>query len=137
MNLAFNLRPRKNRIKVVLIDDEADFCYFVKQNLELTGKFVVLTATSGEEGFILAAKEQPDLVILDVVMPGMSGGQVADKMQQSKKVSHIPILFITAIASRDQVQSHEGIIGGRQFIAKPVTPQELMARIASLGFKVD
>jgi DNA-binding response OmpR family regulator len=123
-------------MKIVLIDDEADFCYFVKLNLELTGKFDVLTSTNGEEGFILAAKEQPDLVILDVVMPGMSGGQVADRMQRSHKVGHIPILFITAIASRDQVQSNEGLIGGRQFIAKPVTPQELVSKIASLGFNV-
>lgn len=137
MSRAVRSQPLKNKkMKVVLIDDEADFCFFVKLNLELTGKFDVLTATNGEDGFILAAKEQPDLVILDVVMPGMSGGQVADRMQHSQKVGHIPILFITAIASRDQVQAHEGLIGGRQFIAKPVTPQELMAKIASLGFKI-
>ncbi len=130
-----NAEELRNKLKILLIDDEADFCYFVKLNLEKTGRFEVLTATNGQDGIVLASRELPDLIILDVVMPGLGGGEVAARLQESHKTGHIPILFITAIASRTQVQAHEGLIGGRKFIAKPVTPDELMAKIDGLGIK--
>jgi len=98
-------------------------------NLEKTGKFEVMTTTSGSRGIVMASKEHPDLIVLDIIMPEMSGGQVAEQLLDSPKTKNIPILFITAIASRKVVQSQEGIIGGRNFIAKPVTPEELMAKI--------
>jgi len=115
--------------KILLIDDEEDFCFFVKLNLEKTGKYEVLTTTSGSRGIIMASKEQPDLILLDIIMPEISGGQVAEQLLESPKTKDIPVLFITAIASRREVQSQEGVIGGRQFIAKPVTPEEIMAKI--------
>ena len=115
--------------KILLIDDEEDFCFFVKLNLEKTGRFEILTTTSGSGGVILASKERPDLILLDIIMPEMGGGQVAELMFENPKTRKIPVLFITAIASRRQVQSQEGIIGGRNFIAKPVTPEELIAKI--------
>ena len=115
--------------KILLIDDEEDFCFFVKLNLEKTGKFEVLTTTSGSNGIVTASKEHPDLILLDIIMPEMSGGQVAEQLFDNPKTKNIPVLFITAIASRSDVQSQEGIIGGRNFIAKPVTPEELMAKI--------
>ena len=115
--------------KILLIDDEEDFCFFVKLNLEKTGKFEVLTTTSGSKGVIIASKESPDLILLDIIMPEMSGGQVAEQLMENEKTRNIPVLFITAIASRNEVQSQEGVIGGRRFIAKPVTPEELMAKI--------
>jgi len=115
--------------KILLIDDEEDFCFFVKLNLEQTGKYEVLTATSGSSGLIMASREHPDLVLLDIIMPEMSGGQVAELLLDDPVTRDIPVLFITAIASRSEVQSQEGVIGGRMFIAKPVTPLELMAKI--------
>jgi CheY-like chemotaxis protein len=115
--------------KILLIDDEEDFCFFVKLNLEKTDNFEVLTTTSGSKGIIMASKEQPDLILLDIIMPEISGGQVAEQLLESPRTRDIPVLFITAIASRREVQSQEGIIGGRQFIAKPVTPEELMLKI--------
>ena len=120
---------QSGKTKILLIDDEEDFCFFVKLNLEKSGKFEVRTTTSGSEGIILASKERPDLILLDIIMPELSGGQVAEQLLESPKTRDIPVLFITAIASRREVQSQEGIIGGRQFIAKPVTPEEIMAKI--------
>jgi CheY-like chemotaxis protein len=115
--------------KILLIDDEEDFCFFVKLNLEKTGNFEVMTTTSGSKGIIMASKEQPDLILLDIIMPEISGGQVAEQLLESPRTRDIPVLFITAIASRREVQSQEGIIGGRQFIAKPVTPEEITLKI--------
>jgi CheY-like chemotaxis protein len=118
--------------KLLLIDDEEDFCFFVKLNLERTGKFEVLTTTSGNNGIIMASRERPDLILLDIIMPEISGGQVAELLLENPKTTNIPVLFITAIASRREVQSQEGVIGGRNFIAKPVTPEELIAKIDGL-----
>jgi len=115
--------------KILLIDDEGDFSFFVKLNLEKTGRFEILTTTSPGNGLVLASKERPDLILLDISMPQMGGGQVAQLLFENPKTRKIPILFITALASRREVQSQEGIIGGRNFIAKPVTPEELMAKI--------
>jgi CheY-like chemotaxis protein len=115
--------------KILLIDDEEDFCFFVKRNLEKTGRFEILTATSGNSGVVLASKERPDLILLDIIMPEVGGGQVAELLSDNPETRKIPVLFITAIASRREVQSQEGIIGGRNFIAKPVMPEELIAKI--------
>jgi len=120
---------KSGKTKILLVDDEDDFCFFVKLNLEKSGTFEVRTATSGPEGILLALKERPDLILLDIIMPELSGDQVAEQLMENPETRDIPLLFITAIASRRQVQSQEGIIGGRQFIAKPVTPEELIAKI--------
>jgi CheY-like chemotaxis protein len=129
MNEETKIEVTSNRKKILLIDDEEDFCFFVKLNLEKTGRFEVLTTTSGTSGVIMASKEQPDLILLDIIMPEISGGRVAELLLENPKTKNIPVLFITAIASRREVQSQEGVIGGRNFIAKPVTPEELMAKL--------
>jgi len=59
--------------KILLVDDEEDFCFFVKLNLERTGKYQVFTATNGMEGIRLAKQLKPDLIFLDIVMPKMGG----------------------------------------------------------------
>jgi CheY-like chemotaxis protein len=122
--------PRRK--KVLLIDDEIDFCFFIKLNLEKTGKYDVLTTTNAETGLIMVSKELPDLVLLDIIMPDMNGGQVAGLLLDDPKTKDIPVLFITAIASRSETHSQEGIIGGRMFIAKPVTTEELANKIDSV-----
>jgi CheY-like chemotaxis protein len=69
------------------------------------------------------------VILLDIIMPEINGGQVAEQLLESQKTKDIPVLFITAIASRQGVQSQEGIIGGRQFIAKPAVPEEIIEKI--------
>jgi len=131
--MTYTTKPEtQRRKKVLLIDDEEDFCFFVKLNLEKTGKYDVLTTTSGETGLIMASKELPDLVLLDIIMPDINGGQVAGLLLDDPKTKDIPVLFITAMASRKETQSQEGIIGGRMFIAKPVTTEELANKIDSV-----
>ncbi|MBU1965516.1 MAG: response regulator [Proteobacteria bacterium] len=123
---------KSKKIRILLIDDEKDFGFFVKLNLEKTGRFEVTTTTSGSKGLILASKDRPDLILLDIIMPELSGGQVAEQLLENPDTAKIPVLFITAIASRTEVQSQQGTIGGRSLIAKPVTPEELMAKIDRL-----
>jgi CheY-like chemotaxis protein len=120
---------KSKKIRILLIDDEEDFGFFMKLNLEKTGRFEVTTTTSGTKGLILASKERPDLILLDIIMPELSGGHVAEQLLENPETANIPVLFITAIASRTDVQSQRGTIGGRSFIAKPVSSEELLAKI--------
>jgi CheY-like chemotaxis protein len=126
------IQDPQQRKKILLIDDEEDFCFFIKLNLEKTGKYEVLTSTSGLTGLTVASQELPDLVLLDIIMPELNGGQVARMLLDNPQTKDIPILFISAIATKSGVQSHEGIIGGGRFIAKPVTPDELMTKLDSV-----
>lgn len=113
-------------IKVLLVDDEPDFCELVKTNLEETGEFEVLTATNGDDGIRLARKELPHVILLDIVMPGMDGSQVAAKLQEDPLTSSIPIIFLTAIVTQDEVGKEGKEIKGRYFFAKPVNTESLV-----------
>lgn len=119
----------ENKRKLLIIDDEEDFCYFVKLNLERSGKFQVLVASHAQAGINSAKVNQPDLILLDILMPDMDGSQVAENLLLEPTTKNIPIIFLTALAQKKEIESAEGVIGGRTFIAKPVTPQELIARI--------
>jgi CheY-like chemotaxis protein len=118
-----------NQQKILLIDDESDFCFFVKLNLEKTGNYTVFTAASGKEGIELAKQHKPDLIILDVMMPRMDGGRVAEILLEDESTSGIPIVFLTAAIREEEVSKNGGRIGGMDFVAKPVTPEELIERI--------
>ena len=119
--------------RILLIDDEEDFCSFVKANLENTGAFDVITTTRAKEGIKLARVEKPDLILLDIVMPEISGDEVAISLLDHPETNKIPIIFLTAIITKTETGS--GIvkeIGGQNFIAKPVTTNELVAAINSV-----
>ena len=112
--------------KVLLIDDEEDFCHFVKLNLEDTGKFEVSMATNGAEGIEIAKENKPDIIMLDLLMPVMDGSEVAEHLLEDERTKNIPSVFVTALTRKKEVDSHSGTIGGRTFLAKPVTPKELI-----------
>ena len=115
--------------RILVIDDEEDICAFSKSILERTGKFCVEYATDAAAGIALAKASQPDLIILDINMPGMDGGGVAQTLSDFKATSAIPIVFLTALLRKDEVPEKSGTIGKHAFLAKPVTPQELVEKI--------
>lgn len=114
--------------KILIIDDEEDFSYFVKLNLEKTKEFEVLTASNAEEGIRIAKSARPELILLDIVMPKMGGDDVAYYLENDKTTKDIPILFLTALVKKNEEEGG-GEIGGRRYIAKPVTVSELISRI--------
>ena len=118
-----------NKKKILIIDDEEDFCFFVKLNLQKTGKFQVFTATSGAEGVRLAKQLKPDLIFLDIIMPYVDGGRVAESLLEDELTREIPFVFLTAAVRQDEVERQGGRIGGRDYIAKPVTPEKLIKKI--------
>ena len=115
--------------KILIVDDEEFVCQLVKKVLERQGDLEVLVAIRGKQGIAIAKEKRPDLILLDIVMPGMSGAEVAEALLEDPLTKSIPVLFLSALVQKEEVASGEGRIGGRSFISKPVTPDELITRI--------
>jgi two-component system, OmpR family, alkaline phosphatase synthesis response regulator PhoP len=123
----------KDIIKVLIIDDEVDFCYFVKKNLTQNGLFEVMMATNGKEGIAMAAKEKPDIILLDLFMPDMPGEDVAAALEEKDSTADIPILFVTALATNDDVvDGEENKIGNNYIMPKPIRTKKLIETIQSI-----
>ena len=112
--------------KILIIDNEESFVQMMKWNLEETGNYEVRTETKGVRGLLAAREFKPDLIFLDIMMPDMAGGEVASQIESDKNVENIPILFLTAAITDTEVASHGGIIGGHEFLAKPVSTEEVI-----------
>jgi len=115
---------------VLVVDDEEDLVELVRYNLEQS-EYGVRTAHSGLEAVQTAAEDPPDLIVLDLMMPGVDGLQVCKQIRASEKTQHIPILMLTAKGDeRDVVQGLEA--GADDYVTKPFSIQVLMARISAL-----
>jgi len=121
------------RTKLLIIDDEDDFCFFLKANLENTGEFDVLTTSSGKEGIEIARGEKPDLILLDINMPEMSGGEVAQILSDRPETKAIPLVFLTALVTKGDLGDEDmAKIGGYNYIAKPIATKELLDVIGKI-----
>jgi CheY-like chemotaxis protein len=112
--------------RVLIVDDETGFTRLLQLNLHWTGRYAVRTENPATAALDAAREFQPDVILLDVMMPGMDGGGVATRLQQHPATRQIPIIFVTAAVSKDEVASRRGHIGGACYIAKPVDLEELM-----------
>lgn len=119
-----------SRKKVLVIDDEEDFCFFVRENLANSGRFDVVIATNGLRGIELAETEGPDIILLDMMMPDMAGEEVLEQLREKQQTAEIPVVFLTALATRQDTGSEVfKKIGDSYFIAKPVRTRELIRAI--------
>ena len=84
--------------KILIVDDEKDFCYFIKENLALTEKYKVMVAKAGSIGMLLSRFRwhKPDLIFLDINMPGLDGFEVLKKLKKNYMTSKIPVVMLTA-----------------------------------------
>jgi DNA-binding response OmpR family regulator len=116
--------------RVLVIDDEAPIRLLCRVNLEAEG-IQVLEAADGTTGLDLARDEQPDVVLLDVMMPGLDGWRVAEELLEDELTSAIPIIFLTARAEfRDRARGLD--IGGVDYVTKPFNPLELAPPVRDL-----
>ena len=113
-------------LKILLVDDEADLCFFLKKNMEDAGGFEVSTCSESGKALILAKELQPDLVILDVLMPGLSGPEVAGQIKTDPRMKNTPVIFLTAIATEQETASKMNFVGGQFVVAKPVQMDHLL-----------
>lgn len=120
---------RKN---ILLVDDDHAVTDYLK--LKLGKDYDVLATNEPTAAVALARKEQPDLVLCDIDMPGMDGGDVCRALSDDEQTRHIPILYLTSIVSREEVQALGGQIGGRPGVSKDAPIDEIIARIvAAIG----
>lgn len=113
---------------ILIVDDEAELLTMLKSIFERTGYHNILTAVSGEEALTLMTAKMPDMVITDVMMPGMDGFEL---LQEIRAVSKIPVLMLTARGeAQDRFDGFE--LGADDYVIKPFLPKELLLRVEAI-----
>ena len=120
--------------KVLVIDDEAPIRLLCRVNLEAEG-MEVIEAADGPSGLERARADAPDVILLDVMMPGLDGWRVAEELLDNAGTEHIPIVFLTARAElRDRARGID--LGGVDYVTKPFNPVELAPLVRELLSRV-
>jgi len=120
-------------IKILAIDDNQDNLISIKALIrEAFPQTITLTASNGPKGLELAAAEDPDVILLDIVMPGMDGFEVCKKLKADKKLGDIPVVFVTAIKGDKENRIRALECGAEGFLAKPIDESELTAQIRAM-----
>ena len=112
--------------KILIIDDEPGFTEMVKLNLEATRLYNVRVENDPRKAVFSALEFLPDMILLDIVMPGIEGPDIVDDMRKHDIIAKVPIVFLTATITHDEVEEQKGCIGGHEFLAKPTTVKELI-----------
>jgi CheY-like chemotaxis protein len=118
-------------MKVLLIDDEEDIRKIARLSLCLVGGVDVIDVASGAEGIAAAAREQPDAILLDVMMPSMDGPTTMAQLRDNCSTADIPIIFLTAKAMATEVDRLERL-GARGVVVKPFDPMTLASQVRAL-----
>ncbi len=111
--------------KVLVVDNEKNILDMMSKFLSREG-FEVLTATNGINAIDLAKKSAPDLIILDVMMPGMDGGDIAANLLENEKTSYIPVIFLTGAISEEEAMKQSSKFPNRTYISKAGDIRKLM-----------
>ncbi len=114
---------------VLIIDDIPENLSLLHDALDEAG-YTVLVATNGESALQRARQSRPDVILLDAMMPGMDGFEVARRLKADFSTQHIPIVFMTGLTETEHVVAAFAA-GGADYVTKPIRPQEVLARIAA------
>jgi two-component system OmpR family response regulator len=112
--------------RIFVIDDEPSITRTMKVNLERTGDYTVGAENHASRGLAAAREFRPDLILLDVMMPEIDGGEVAAQIQSDPALQHVPVVFLTAIVSAKETGGQYLERGGQTFLAKPVSLETLI-----------
>ena len=118
-------------MKLLLIDDEEDILKIGKLSLEMVGKFRVTTAASATLGIQAATQDPPDVILMDMMMPGMDGLTALSEFKKIPGLSAIPVVFMTAKAQRSDVARYVAL-GATGVLPKPFNPMTLAAEVRAL-----
>ena len=114
------------RLRVLVVDDQPANVQALYQ--ALNADYQVLVATNGEQALALCESKPPDLVLLDVVMPGIDGYEVCERLKAGSNTQHIPVIFVTS--HDEEAAETRGLgIGAADFITKPINPAVVRARV--------
>ena len=118
--------PEDHRPRLLLVDDEPTNLQLLRQVLQTD--YRLLFATDGTRALQLAQEQRPDLVLLDIMMPGMDGYAVCQRLKSTALTAHIPVIFITALTDT-QDETHGFDVGAVDYITKPISPPVVRARV--------
>jgi len=114
--------------KILMVDDERDICLLIKQNLELRGDYKVIIANSGRDGISAARHEKPDLILLDIIMPGVSGFDVLRELKAKDETCSIPVIMLTAVGTEEAKEKAMSLYN-EDYLVKPVRTDVLKQKI--------
>lgn len=117
--------------KILIVDDEKDFCYFIKENLEMGGKYQVFVAFNGKDGLSAAASHKPDLILLDVMMPRIDGFTVLKELKSKEDTMQIPVIMLTAVSAEEAKEKAQSMYD-EDYIIKPVGISFLKEKIEAV-----
>jgi CheY-like chemotaxis protein len=118
-----------NKSRILVVDDEPNLSELVRLYLEKTGRFEVRVENRSALALSTAREFRPDMILLDVDMPGKDGGQVSREILADPILRGVPILFFTSLISREEAGEREVVRGGKRYLAKPVDPKVLIAAV--------
>jgi two-component system phosphate regulon response regulator PhoB len=122
--------PSSGGERVLVIDDEPDIVALVAYHLAKSG-YSVSTATNGTEGFAMAKRDKPALIVLDLMLPGLSGFEVMEQLRSDPTTQRVAVLMLTA--RREEGDRIQGLaLGADDYLTKPFSPQELVLRVAAI-----
>jgi two-component system, OmpR family, response regulator len=113
--------------RILVVDDQVSDTRVVKLLLESTNDYVVREENDPEAAIAAAEKFHPDLILLDVMMPVIDGGELASSFRANPKLEAVPIVFLTAAVTKREVEAGGGMVGGAPFLAKPIVLTEMVA----------
>lgn len=116
--------------KILIIDDEFPMRYLIEHQLKREG-FTVSLAKDGEDGLTAVTRHKPDLVVLDVMMPGMDGFEVCQQIKSTPETSQIPVIFLTASETKEY-KTRAFAVGADDYLTKPFLAEELLAHISAV-----
>jgi two-component system phosphate regulon response regulator PhoB len=123
-------RGEKTPVRILVVEDERDIAALVAYHLTKEG-YRVRTAEGGSEALEAAAAERPDLLILDLMLPGLSGYDVLGEMRRREELADVPVIVLTA--RRDEADRVKGLeLGADDYVTKPFSPRELVLRVGAV-----
>jgi CheY-like chemotaxis protein len=127
MNSDLMTTVKAGKKRILVVDDRASNSRLVKLYLEQTNDYVVREENNAKAALAAAEEFRPHLILLDVMMPDLDGGELASRFKASPNLKAVPIVFLTAAITKEEAHGGDGLLGGYPFLAKPVVLKELVA----------
>ena len=119
------------KVLILIVDYEEDALWMLGKRLTAEG-YSVIAANNGTDAIALAKSQHPDIIILDIIMPGMEGGEVAAELKEHPLTRSIPVILLTAMLSKTEEEKHGSMVGGHIALAKPLDIEKLLDQMKKL-----
>ena len=128
----------KETLKILIVDDSEIDLEILQTQLEGLGFHNIIKCSDSRDANRLARQHRPDLILLDIMMPEMDGGEVRERLRENPETREIPVIYISAIITKEEQKSYGHLLGGETLIAKPYTIEEISKAINfALGKALD